>query len=117
MSRRRRCRKCGADVGSPDFDLCGACCKPRPTGYVLWDGQQFWGQRWEIYNSSLRRPRHGLGLLNDDPAFKVRLCYGLQEATWEHRQARELCGLNLQLKAVEFSGERQDTRILLRKGG
>jgi|SRR5271157_1854599 len=24
--RRRKCRRCGADVGSPDFSLCGSCC-------------------------------------------------------------------------------------------
>ena len=45
---RRRCKKCGADVGSPDFDLCGACCQappapraradPRSAGMVCPDG-------------------------------------------------------------------------------
>ena len=31
MRRRKRCKKCGADVGSPDFSLCGACCRKEAT--------------------------------------------------------------------------------------
>ncbi len=31
MRRRRKCKQCGADVGSPDFSVCGSCaCLPRP---------------------------------------------------------------------------------------
>ena len=84
------------------------------TWYVLTDGENFWGQQWEVYNASLRRPRHCMGPLNEDRAFKARLCHGLQEAAWEQRRARDICGLELGVKEVEFSSERQEARILIK---
>jgi hypothetical protein len=66
--------------------------------HVLTDGERYWGQQWEIYNTALRRPRSVMGDLQD-----ATLCIG-DGIEAEIRLARSILGIDAHAVTVEIEG-------------
>ena len=86
---------------------------PKPW-MVLTDGQLFWGQQWEMVNMAYRRPRHAMGPLQGGGGFAVTLCYGREAVFYELRQAKDLRGLDLGWRLLDFEGTGKDAQLIVR---
>jgi hypothetical protein len=81
------------------------------TWYVLTDGENYWGQLWENFNNSPRRPRHTMRALDDSVEFRPITCAGIDRARAEGRRALAIQGRHLRPVAVRFQGSGKNTRI------
>ncbi len=80
--------------------------------FVLSDlaGRLFFGQFWEVFNNSPRRPRHVMG-----PLTGATLCYGPDAVAEEIRRARAILGVEVVPVPVDFIGQGKMTEVALRK--
>jgi len=81
--------------------------------HVLTDGEQFWGQRWEVMNTALRRPRSVMGDLQGATLCNVSEHRdGVRD---ESRLAKAILGIELYAVEVDFIKERgKETKVVLK---
>jgi len=76
--------------------------------HVLTDGEQFWGQRWEVMNTALRRPRSVMGDLQAATLCNVSEHHdGVED---ESRLAKAILGINLYAVEVDFKVPGKDDK-------
>lgn len=81
--------------------------------HVLTDGTGFWGQKWEVMNTALRRPRSVLGGLQE--ATLCNVSKHRDETRDESRLALAILGVELYAVEVDFVREPgKDVQLVLK---
>ena len=83
--------------------------------YVLTDGEKFWGQLWETFNNSPRKPRYDMRNLNDSVEFRPVTCHGKKHVKTEINRAAAITGVNLYAVPITFKASGKYASIELVK--